>query len=79
LAARSPEAPAPAAGARGNSVASVPSPAPAPAHQLTPDREAEADRALGVLLDTALEPIVDMVLLARDGAYEALSHDGPRN
>jgi phosphonoacetate hydrolase len=29
-----------------------------------------------VLLDPGLEPIVDMVLVARDGAYEARSHDG---
>ncbi len=29
-----------------------------------------------MLTDAALDPIVDMVLLARDGAYEARSHDG---
>ena len=48
----------------------------APAHSVTADRESDAERALEVLLDAALEPIVDMVLLARDGAYEAHSHDG---
>ena len=53
----------------------------APTHRisptgLAPEREAEAEAALGILLDTALDPIVDMVLLARDGAYEAHSHDG---
>jgi arylsulfatase A-like enzyme len=40
------------------------------------DRRADAERALAVLTDAALDPIVDMVLLARDGAYEAVSHDG---
>ena len=40
------------------------------------DRESDAERALEVLLDGSLDPIVDMVLLARDGAYEAHSHDG---
>jgi arylsulfatase A-like enzyme len=49
---------------------------PSPAHTITPDREAEAERALEVLLDAALDPIVDMVLLAREGGYEAHSHDG---
>jgi hypothetical protein len=43
---------------------------------LRPEREADAERALAILTDTALEPIVDMVLLARDGAYEARSHEG---
>ena len=53
-----------------------------PATQLAADRarpasrEEAAERALAVLLDAALDPIVDMVLLARDGAYEAHSHDG---
>ncbi len=36
----------------------------------------QAESALSVLLDSALEPIVDMVLVHRDGAYEALAHDG---
>ncbi len=36
----------------------------------------QADAALEILLDSALEPIVDMVLVHRDGAYEALAHDG---
>jgi hypothetical protein len=46
------------------------------AHRLPEHLEADADRALSVLLDPELEPVVDMVLLSRDGAYEALSHDG---
>ncbi|HEY1739033.1 MAG TPA: alkaline phosphatase family protein [Acidimicrobiia bacterium] len=45
-------------------------------HQLPAEHEAEAEAALDVLLDTALEPVVDMVLLHRDGAYEARAHDG---
>jgi hypothetical protein len=36
----------------------------------------DVDAALEVLLDPALEPVVDMVLTRRDGVYEALSHDG---
>jgi hypothetical protein len=44
--------------------------------ELAPEREAAAEQALDVLFDAALEPIVDMVLLARDGGYEALTHDG---
>lgn len=47
-----------------------------PAHQLTPEREDAADRALAVLTGPDLEPIVDMVVWAHDGAYEARSHDG---
>lgn len=43
---------------------------------LAPEREADAEAALAVLTDSALEPIVDMVLLARDGAYEARSAEG---
>jgi phosphonoacetate hydrolase len=43
---------------------------------LMPERAADAERALELLTDAALEPIVDMVLLARDGAYEARAHDG---
>lgn len=46
------------------------------AHGVTPEREADVDAALAVLLDGALEPVVDMALVSRDGAYEALSHDG---
>ncbi len=46
------------------------------ATEIAPEHRVEADAALEILLDTALEPIVDMVLTARDGAYEALSHDG---
>src|SRR5947208_1523157 len=51
-------------------------PAAAPVHEITAERVDDAERALDVLLDGALDPIVDMVLLARDGAYEARSHDG---
>jgi phosphonoacetate hydrolase len=41
------------------------------------DRRAEqVERARRVLLDPALEPIVEMVLLHRDGAYEAHAVDG---
>jgi phosphonoacetate hydrolase len=43
---------------------------------LAPERRAEADGALEVLTDASLDPIVDMVLSATDGAYEARSHDG---
>lgn len=48
----------------------------APITGLAPEREAEAERALGILTDAALDPIVDMVLLARDGHYEARTHEG---
>ncbi len=47
-----------------------------PAHQLTPELEEVADRALAVLTGPDLDPIVDMVVWAHDGAYEARSHDG---
>ncbi len=43
---------------------------------LAPERAADAERAIAILTDAALDPIVDMVLLVRDGAYEARSHDG---
>lgn len=36
----------------------------------------ETDAALAVLLDPALEPVIDMVLLHRDGRYEARSAEG---
>ena len=45
-------------------------------HQLPDAHRAAAEAALEVLLDSALDPIVDMVCTARDGAYEALAHDG---
>src|SRR4029450_12436009 len=48
----------------------------APVHGITAEREDDAERALDILLDVELDPIVDMVLLARDNAYEARSHDG---
>ncbi len=44
--------------------------------ELAGDRIDQAEAALEILTDSALEPIVDMVVLARDGAYEARSHDG---
>src|SRR5258705_13899714 len=47
-----------------------------PVHEITAERADDAESALDVLLDAALDPIVDMVLLARDGTYEARSHDG---
>ncbi|HUI47369.1 MAG TPA: alkaline phosphatase family protein [Acidimicrobiia bacterium] len=47
-----------------------------PAHQLADAHRADAEAALEVLLDGALEPIVDMVCTSRDGCYEALAHDG---
>lgn len=45
-------------------------------HSIAAEHEEDVERALEVLLDAALEPIVDMVLLRRDGVYEALAHDG---
>jgi predicted AlkP superfamily pyrophosphatase or phosphodiesterase len=50
--------------------------APASPHQLPDAHRAEAEAALEVLLDSTLDPIVDMVCTARDGAYEAMAHDG---
>jgi hypothetical protein len=44
--------------------------------ELTGDRVDQAERALEILTDPALEPIDDKVLLAPEGAYEARSHDG---
>jgi phosphonoacetate hydrolase len=51
-------------------------PTTVPVHGITAEREDDAERALDILLDAGLDPIVDMVLLARDDAYEARSHDG---
>ncbi len=45
-------------------------------HQLPEEHRAAAEAAIDVLCDSALEPIVDMVLLHRDDAYEARSHHG---
>ncbi len=45
-------------------------------HQLPDEHRDAAERALTVLLDPALDPIVDMVLTRRDDAYEALTPDG---
>ncbi len=39
-------------------------------------RAASAEVALDALLDSTLEPVVEMVLTVRDGAYEAHSADG---
>ena len=50
--------------------------APTSPHQLPDAHRAEAEAALEVLLDSSLDPIVDMVCTSRDGAYEALAHDG---
>ena len=46
------------------------------AHSVTAEREADVEAALEILLDSALDSVIDMVLLSRDGAYEAASHDG---
>lgn len=45
-------------------------------HELPDDRRDAVEQALEVLLDAALDPIVDMVLVCRDGSYEALTHEG---
>ena len=45
-------------------------------HDIAPERRGATERALGVLLDPALDPIVDMVLVSRDGAYEARAATG---
>ena len=50
--------------------------APTSPHQLPDAHRAEAEAALEILLDSTLDPIVDMVCTARDGAYEAMTHDG---
>src|ERR687898_3635127 len=47
-----------------------------PVHEIAAELEDDVERALDVLLDSTLDPIVDMVLLARHSAYEARSHDG---
>jgi len=47
-----------------------------PGHEVADAHRADVDAALEILLDSALEPIVDVVLTRRDGVYEALSHDG---
>ena len=59
----------------GHGASGVTTTAPTPAW-LAPEREAAAQQAVAILTDAALDPIVDMVLLARDGSYEAVSHDG---
>jgi len=53
-----------------------PRPHPPIPHQIADEHRADAERALEVLLDPALEPIVDMVLTHRDNRYEALSAQG---
>jgi phosphonoacetate hydrolase len=45
-------------------------------HQIRDEDREAAERALDVLCDPALEPIVDMVLTRRDGRYEALAASG---
>jgi phosphonoacetate hydrolase len=47
-----------------------------PAHEIGEEHRPAADAALAVLLDRDCEPIVDMVLTCRDGAYEAITPDG---
>ncbi len=47
-----------------------------PGHEVADEHRADVEVALDLLLDAALEPIVDMVLTRRDGVYEALAHDG---
>ncbi len=46
------------------------------ATELPPADDAAVETALHLLCDSALEPIVELVLLARDGGYEAHAHDG---
>jgi predicted AlkP superfamily pyrophosphatase or phosphodiesterase len=50
--------------------------APPTPHRIAEQVEPDARQALDVLLDAALDPIVDMVLLSRGDHYEALTHDG---
>ena len=45
-------------------------------HEVPDAHRAEAEAALAILCDSTLEPIVDMVCLRRDGAYEAVAHGG---
>lgn len=45
-------------------------------HEVAHEHREAVEAALAVLLDGELEPVVDMVLTRRDGAYEALAHDG---
>ena len=49
---------------------------PTATHSLAPELEADADRALAILLDPELDAIVDMVLLSHGDHYEARTHDG---
>ena len=51
-------------------------PVPPTPHEVPEAHRAELERALELLCDAALDPIVDMVCLHRDGRYEAHSHDG---
>src|SRR5580704_14509931 len=43
---------------------------------LAPKHQEAADAALAVLTDASLDRVVDMVLSASDGVYEARAHDG---
>jgi predicted AlkP superfamily pyrophosphatase or phosphodiesterase len=45
-------------------------------HQVPDAHRVEAEAALDVLCDAALDPVVDMVCRSVDGAYEVRSHDG---
>ena len=51
-------------------------PAAGSPHEVAPEHHDAVEAALEVLLDSALEPIVDMVCTRRDGAYEIMSADG---
>ncbi len=57
-------------------VRQMPQTTPPTPHEVPEAHRAAAEAALEVLLDGALEPIVDMVCTVRDGDYEALAHDG---
>ena len=45
-------------------------------HRIAPELEADAARALDLLFDPALEPVVDMVVMSHGDHYEARTHDG---
>src|SRR5437870_2897013 len=45
-------------------------------HEVPDAHRADAEAALALLTDRALEPIVDMVCRYADGAYEAHTYDG---
>ena len=67
--------PPPAIGGAGPRYAGAVTVTAAP-HRIAPELEADAARALDLLLDPALEPVVDMVVMSRGDHYEARTHDG---